>query len=149
MKKLLLLALVLAGCAKANDVGRLEDEVAAVASDYAPVIHELENRANDLRKIGKLAPEADSRLRDATTQIQHMKGQLAGASNRADLDRMATQDPELVQKRTDNLQRDLAEGIMAATDHLQAVESWVAAEERHPNHGAQASAQTPGPAPTP
>ena len=133
MTKLLLLTAVLfAGCAKANDVGRLEDEVVAKAAEYQPSVHELENRANELRKLGKLGPAADSHLRDALATISHMKGTIAGTT-RAELERATKDDPDLVQKRLDNLEWALQEGILDATDHLQAVENWITANEHSPS----------------
>ena len=132
MQKLLLTAVLFAGCAKANDVGRLEDEVVAIAAGYQPTVHELENRANELRKLGKLAPEADSRLRDGIAQISRMKGTIAGTT-RSEIERATKDDPDLVQKRLDNLEWELQEGILVATDHLQAVENWITASEHSPN----------------
>jgi hypothetical protein len=133
MTKLLLLTAVLfVGCAKANDVGRLEDEVVTTAARYQPSVHELENRANELRKLGKLAPEADSHLREALATISHMKGTLAGTT-RGELERTTKDDPELVQKKLDNLERALEEGILDATDHLQTVENWITANEHNPS----------------
>ena len=132
MTKLLLTAVLFAGCAKANDVGRLEDEVVAKAAEYQPSVHELENRANELRKLGKLAPEADSHLRDALGQISHMKGTIAGTT-RAELDRTTGGDALKVQQRLDNLEWELQEGILVATDHLQAVENWITASEHAPS----------------
>ena len=139
MMKLLLIASVfasvLAGCAKANDMGRMEDEVVAVATSYYPTVHELELRANELRKV-KLDPEASSRLREATTDIQHMKGEIEGTKNRVELDKKASTDPDFLQRKLDGVEHNLREGIIDASIHLEAVENWLAVEERRPNHGA-------------
>jgi hypothetical protein len=129
MTKLLLSAVLLVGCAKANDVSRMEDEAIATAAAYGPTVHELDVRANDLLKV-PLAPDAASRLRDAKAQIASLKGLIAGMT-RAKLDEMQS-NPDLIQKRNDNVQHDLREGIITATDHLEAVESWIAVAERTP-----------------
>ena len=133
MTKLLLTAVLFAGCAKANDVGRLEDEVVAIAAEYQPTVHELENRANELRKLGKLAPEADSRLRDALGEIGKLKGAIAGNATRAAVAKATNDDPEVVQKRLDNTQWELGERVLTATDQLQAVENWITATEHAPS----------------
>lgn len=130
--KLLLAAVLFAGCAKANDMGRLEEDVVETAKSYAPIVAELSHRADELRKE-KLSPEADSRLRDATAVISTMKGEIASISV-AELDRKANGDPDQVIKTGDNLEIHLEHRYREATDHLGAVESWLAANERAPKH---------------
>ncbi len=130
MTKLLLLSAVLfVGCAKANDLSRMEDEAIAIAAEYQPTVHELEARANELLKVS-LAPDASSKLRDAKVQIASLKGLIAG-TNRIELDRIAASgDSEAIQQRTDNVEHNLREGIIVATDQLEAVENWIAVAER-------------------
>lgn len=125
--KLFLAAMAFAGCAKANDVSRMEDDAIATVGSYQLPLHELETRANELLKV-PLAPDAASRLRDAKVEIAHLKGEIAG-TNRIELDKLAT-DAELVQKKLDNVEHDLQDGILVATDHLEAVESWISVAER-------------------
>ena len=127
--KLLLAALLFAGCAKANDIGRLEDECVEIAKSYAPTATELSHRADELRKE-KLGPEAESRLRDANAEIQSLKAAISIGSNREMLEREAKGDPNLVQKKIDNTEANIEARILSATDHLGAVESWLQANSR-------------------
>lgn len=128
--KLLLAAVLFAGCAKANDIGRMEEDVVETAKSYAPIVAELSHRADELRKE-KLSPEAESRLKDATAVISTMKGEIASISV-AELDRKANGDVDQVTKAGDNLEIHLEHRYREATDHLGAVESWLAAHERAP-----------------
>jgi hypothetical protein len=128
--KLLLAAVLFAGCAKANDVGRLEDEAIATAQEYAPTVKELGARASELFKE-HLGPDATSRLRDAKAEIARMNGEIQ-TTTRAQIEKDTGGDADRVQQKIDNVESDLQRGILVATDHLEAVESWLAVAERTP-----------------
>jgi hypothetical protein len=133
--KLLLAAVLFAGCAKANDIGRMEEDVVETAKSYTPIVTELSHRADELRKE-KLSPEAESRLKDATAVISTMKGEIASISI-PELEKRTTgkdveQKADEIGKIGDNLETHLEHRYREATDHLGAVESWLAADERAP-----------------
>jgi hypothetical protein len=118
-----------AGCEKANDVPRMQDEALEVAKAYQVRVGELTRRADAIHldqlsaADAKLAyVQARSTLERARNELQHVPVTLqdkAKSGHREDL-----------QKLIDAMRERLELDVIDATSKLSAVESWLALAER-------------------
>src|SRR5512147_2314392 len=84
MKRLILLAAILAACSKSNDVQTLHQEAVDVASYYQPKLDALDKRVQDIFKRGTTIPanlpgieEVGKRLTEARDTIVQLRGIVA------------------------------------------------------------------------
>jgi hypothetical protein len=133
MFRALLVSLLLVGCGKANDLGRLQDEVIQIAQSYRPTIEELKESAMDLEKHAKVVGPASARLNEAKIECNRMLNEIDNTKRTQVSNSSATDDDAV--KLADNLEDDLRLGIARVTIDLDAVETWVAVGERMPSNG--------------
>src|SRR5512143_2751764 len=81
MKRLILLAVVLAACSKSNDVQTLRQEAVDVAKYYDPQLDALDKRIQEIFKRGTTIPanlpgieEVGKRLTEARDTIVQLRG---------------------------------------------------------------------------
>lgn len=139
MKRLLLIAVVLAACGKSNDVSTLHQEAVELASYYQPRLDAADKRVQSIFKRGTTIPanlpgieEVGRRLTEARDTIVQLRGIVAkgpdgksAVEKQADLaakDRKVEELDKLVQDTEETLDR----GLRIVNDDLASVESWIA-----------------------
>jgi hypothetical protein len=143
LPRALLLALLVAsviaasGCARTDDLPRLQDEALAVARTYQQRFDELGERAEALRQRGAALPpevlsasKAGPTFRSALSRLTEYRSKLQQVP--ASLKTAAAAGDRAVMKLIDELRHDLERGRIETISELAAVESAIAAAERQP-----------------
>ncbi|HSD91132.1 MAG TPA: hypothetical protein VLB44_26600 [Kofleriaceae bacterium] len=159
MKRLILLAAILAACSKSNDVQTLHREAANVADYYQPKLDALDKRVQDIFKRGTTIPanlpgieEVGKRLTEARDTIVQLRGIVAkgpdGKSAVVKQADLAAKDRKIddLHKLVEDTEATLERGTRVVEDDLWAVESWIALYDQGIN---KATAPTPEVAPQP
>jgi hypothetical protein len=123
------LALTAAGCEKANDLPRMQDEALATARSYQGRFDELARRAEAIRT---------DRLRTAAVQRVFEQARSTLARYRNDLKQVPilvqagvkSANPEELLKLIDTMRERFEGGVIEASSELAAVESWIAMADR-------------------
>jgi len=129
--------LVLAACAKVDDLGRLQEEGVASAKSYSPKLDDLQHRADSVLARGAEAargsdPGETTKARATLDRAIQLIGEMRSKSSVA-ASEIATAAKsgsyEEVERKIDDLRHHMHHGIIEANDDLGAVESWLAQAE--------------------
>lgn len=150
---LLSLTLMVGGCEKPADLGRMQEETLALVKQHGKHVDLLQRRADSMmargRNLGGDAPgisDAGRLLSEARSGIDQLRAHVTSAPTT--IGNAAKTSSDDLQRATDDLITKLETGERAVRSNLAAVDNWMMAVENRPAGAAAPSAPaTPGAAP--
>ncbi|MBA3460944.1 MAG: hypothetical protein H0T46_13325 [Deltaproteobacteria bacterium] len=145
---LLSLTLMVGGCEKPADLGRMQEETLALVKQHGKDVDLLQRRADALmargRNVGSDAPgisDAGRILSEARSGIDQLRALVSSAPTTIG-NAARTNNSDEVQRVSDDLVAKLKTGEVAARSNLAAVDNWLMSVENRPTTAAAPA--TPG-----